>query len=146
MVDYGNDFYERLGAVIALLAGSSYHSRFELRGYLRDEIAPAFRRGTIRFFHRDGDVIGFVTWSTVSETTILELAKGDRPIREAEWQSGQHVLINDLVVTEPHGRDVISELKSGMFADHIVHAFRRHANGSIKRRCRFIGDRRRSMN
>lgn len=135
---YDSSLYRELGSVVELLSNSQYHRDFELKRYLRIEIAPAFRHKQVKVFYCDDKPIALVTWARLSSEVLDDLVCSQRSLCESDWKCGDLAFVNDLVVKGQHLHSVVSSIKHNLFwADGIVYAFRRSADGSVRKLCRF---------
>jgi cytolysin-activating lysine-acyltransferase len=134
------DGLSAIGLVIHHLARSEYHSGFALSYYLPTEILPALASNQLdSFVHDDGTPTGLVTWAWLSETVEISLTETGRALTEDEWHSGSRLFFNDWITQASSFRVIITELTERVFADQIATAFRRNADGTIRKICRFIG-------
>ena len=136
------DALSAIGLAIHHLARSKYHSGFALSYYLPTEILPALASNQLDSFVRDdGTPTGLVTWAWLSETVEISLTESGRALQGDEWHSGSRLFFNDWITQPSSFRAIITDLTESVFADQIATAFRRNADGTIRKICRFIGKR-----
>lgn len=129
------DYYTSTGFVLALLAQSPYHRRYEFGTYFRTEILPAMHANQIQLYHSDAGVPqAMVTWAWISETVETEMIMTGRSLRPNEWCSGDRLLFNDGIVIDVKLRDVMKDLMEHTFAGvPSAISLRRNPDGSVRR-------------
>lgn len=112
------EFLSSLGLLTELLAGSSYHRDFQIGDYLRNNIIPAVHNQSFRVFGEAGTVTGFISWSRVSDSALAEVLSTHRNLRLNEWDSGQNLLIVDIVAQKGTLHRMVRAMKSDGFTNY----------------------------
>jgi cytolysin-activating lysine-acyltransferase len=128
-----------LGAMLWIMQYAPYHSQWALHD-LEVDILPPIALGQYRLYHTpDGEPFGFVTWAYVSEAVKDILVKRKRPMEWNDWNSGELLMFNDFVAPFGHGRWMVRELRSTLFADRVAFSLRRDLDGKVRKINRWEG-------
>lgn len=134
------DYYASVGFALELLALSPYHKSLKTGDYFRTEILPALWANQARFYlTEEGMPTAMVTWAWLDAEVEKGILATGRALYQDEWQSGKRLFINDLIAPYDNSKEVIDDLKSNVFADHIATSIRRNTDGSIRHVNRWVG-------
>jgi hemolysin-activating ACP:hemolysin acyltransferase len=128
----------KLGCIVDLLASSAYHQKMTLGAYLEEDVLPPLRLDYFRVFYHEVPV-GLVTWGFVDERRLAEILTGQSTITSDDWDSGNRLMIHDVVTAKGHLGKVMRHMKSEVFPDQVGFSIRRAADGSIQRVNRWKG-------
>jgi cytolysin-activating lysine-acyltransferase len=128
-----------LGAMAWLMQHADYHRRWSLHA-VNVDIVPAIVLGQYRIYHTpEGEPIGFVTWAYVNDEVKDILIHRRRPMTQADWRSGDLLMFNDFVAPFGHGRWIVNELRSTLFANNVAFSLRRQLGGGVRKVNRWEG-------
>lgn len=131
--------HSALGAMAWLMQHADYHRRWSLHA-VNVDIVSAIVLGQYRIYHTsEGEPIGFVTWAYVSNEVKDILVHRRRPMTREDWRSGDLLMFNDFVAPFGHGRWIVNELRSTLFADREAFSLKRATDGSILKVFRWQG-------
>lgn len=131
--------HSRLGAMLWLMQYAPYHSQWALHD-LEVDILPPMALGQYRLYHTpEGEPFGFVTWAYVSEEVKDILVERKRPMQWSDWTSGELLMFNDFVAPFGHGRWMVNELRSTLFANSVAFSLRRSQEGGVRKINRWEG-------
>lgn len=131
--------HSALGAMAWLMQHADYHRRWSLQD-INVDIVPAIVLGQYRIYHTpEGEPIGFVTWAYVSEEVKDILIHRRRAMEKVDWNSGDMLMFNDFVAPFGHGRWMVNELRSSLFADEVAFSLRRSHGGGVRKINRWEG-------
>lgn len=88
---------------------------------------------------KDGCAVGFVSWAYLSEEVATGFANRTRLLQPADWRSGNHIWIIDLLAPFGHCREFVGHLRQDTFAGCLVHASRMRPGGG-RDVARYIGE------
>lgn len=138
-----NHPHSALGVMAWLMKHSEYHRNWDLRA-VNIDIVPPIVLGQYRIYcSAQSEPVGFVTWAYVGEEVKSALVANLRPMTWSDWNSGDLLLFNDFVAPFGHGREIVDDLRSNLFADHSGFSLRRNALGGVRKVNRWEGKRRR---
>ena len=89
-------FAEAMGQAVWLMTMSKAHRDLPIREIERRVALPILLK-QFRTFVKDKQPIAFLTWGAVSEAVRDRLAKGNTEMAEADWRSGPHLMVVDVV-------------------------------------------------
>ncbi len=95
---------QALVEIIRLLSQSPEH-KYMFLAELEWAIIPPVRLGQFRLFHKEGRVVGFVTWAMVNEAVEARLKRGVRRLRPDEWKCGERRVVVDVIGGPSHDLD-----------------------------------------
>lgn len=131
--------HSALGAMAWLMQHADYHRRWSLHA-VNVDIVPAIVVGQYRIYHTpEGDPIGFVTWAYVRKEVKDILIHRRRPMTQEDWRSGDLLMFNDFVAPFGHGRWIVNELRSTLFADSEAFSLKRNVDGAVLKVFRWQG-------
>lgn len=134
-----NHPHSALGAMVWLMKHAEYHQNWDLRA-INIDIVPPIVLGQYRIYcSAQSEPVGFVTWGYVSEEVKSALVANRRPMTWSDWNSGDLLLFNDFVAPFGHGREIVGDLRSNMFAGQSAFSLRRNAFGGVRKVNRWKG-------
>jgi len=138
-----NHPHSALGAMAWLMKHAEYHRGWDLQA-INIDIVPPIVLGQYRIYRSAlSEPVGFVTWAYVSEEVKSALVARLRPMTWSDWNSGELLLFNDFVAPFGHGREIVDDLRSNLFANQVGFSLRRNTSGGVRRVNRWEGKRRR---
>lgn len=130
-----NEYYRELGMVASLLARSSVHRHFPI-SHLEQWLKPPILLRQIQFLrNKDAKLMGYITWSLMSEETEKRWVSNREPkLHASEWNEGDRLWIIDFFLVEGDVRTVINHLASRLFEGHLRgRSLRRNADGTARK-------------
>ena len=127
-----------LGCMIHVLAGSSYHAKMTIGGYLEEDVLPPLNLGYVKVFI-EKQPTGLVTWGFLDNGRLQNILSGERTVTNDDWGSGDCLMIHDVVATHNNLRQVVSWIKSEVLPGRIGVSIRRAGDGTIQRINRWKG-------
>ena len=132
--------YSQIGICFELLAHSDTHKNYSCATYLDTEVCPANWLSQLRiYFNDDQEPVAFVTWAEVCEQTQKELIDDSRALYYQDWNNGDNLYFNDFVAPWGGVKEILTDLTSHIFADREAFSLSRHADGTVRKKHRWIG-------
>lgn len=113
-----------------LMLSARPYSQWPLDKASAQIVPPIALRQYCLYHTPDGESVGFATWAHVSDSVKDALISGHRPLMWDDWNSGDLLLINDIVAPFGHERDIVNSLRQTLFAHRKALGVRRSASGS----------------
>lgn len=134
------DPYQMLGMICWLMNASDYHQYWPIQS-LHTELMPALRRGQYRIYlNPEQQPRGFVSWAHLSADGLAQVLADGTDLTDADWDAGQHTMINDLIAPWGDGKTVIHHLRTEVFPKQRVLGVRRHRDGTLRKHFFFRGE------
>lgn len=133
--------YAAVGYALELLARSALHRKFATHAYLAVEILPPLSRRQVRFYLTgEGAPVAMVTWARLDDAVEAEILDTGRALRAHEWNCGKRLFINDFVAPYGTARHIARDLEKHVFPGESASGIRRHADGTVRRIKRQVGN------
>lgn len=118
-----------LGDVCWLLSQSPAHRYNFFLADLEWMVFPPVMLGQYKFFQMENRPFGFAVWASVSDEVEKRLEKGLGKLTSAEWKSGNHLWLIDVIA--PYGQvdKILNDLKTTVFSDKAFKFQRTNAEG-----------------
>ena len=132
--------YETIGKLTSLLAHSSMHSHFTVKD-IADILMPPIILNQYRIYSaNNATAVGFVCWGMFSPDVERKLVHSKSVLELSDWTSGNQPFVTDFIAPFGHAKMIVRDLKTGIFADHVVKALRYESPGNPRRSVsRFYG-------
>ena len=132
--------YQSTGYALELLASSKYHRKFVAKNYFWVEINPAFKCRQAQFYiAENGTPTAIVTWAWLSKEVEDDVHTSGRALDEKEWNCGDRLFFNDFIAPFGNVREVLFDLTTRLFPEHIATSLRRCSDGSVSKVNRWTG-------
>ena len=118
-----------LGEVVSLLMAPASHKHLFLTD-LEWLVVPPLMLRQFRLWRQDDRPVAFASWAFLSEEAEARVLGGSRKLKPAEWKCGDRAWLMDVVAPSPESaKQMIEELKRGLFADRPLKAVQSQADG-----------------
>lgn len=109
-----------LGAVAWLMMQQTA-TRHTLLSELEWRVMPPLALDQARLFMKNDAPIAFVSWAKLSEPVAERYARLPHQLMPADWKSGDQNWLIDIITPFGGAREVMDELRKGVFAGQPVH-------------------------
>ncbi len=121
--------HEQVGVVIQLMANTHSHAAKPVRDCYDLVLVPVATRQFRLLHDEQQEVVAYAAWAKVSPQVETKITTGTGRIMPSDWQSGDIVLLMELVARDPKLRHpFVLQLKRELFPDSTFKARRRNAD------------------
>lgn len=111
-----------IGEIASLMIASDIHVLYHLED-IRDIFLPAVDCNQFLIYrNKEKFPVGFVCWAFLSDKIEKLYEEGKYKLKPQDWQSGDNGWIIELIAPYGHGKTIISELRTNVFANKKGHA------------------------
>ncbi|WP_340479156.1 RTX toxin-activating lysine-acyltransferase RtxC [Vibrio anguillarum] len=104
-----------MGGILLLSQYSPLHQRYLISEW-QQRIMPSFELNQFCYYEDEqGRPIAFCNWAFLSEQVRELLLSGEREIEAADWCSGDHIYIPEMLAPFGHGRQIVNDLRQRVF-------------------------------
>lgn len=114
---------EVLGQVTWLMSQSPLHRNWAI-GSVLQWVVPALLHQQYRVYVREGKPVAYVSWAWMSQDKESAYVLNPRGLQPSDWKSGQRGWIIDFISPFGHTKEVMRDLRHGIFKDEVGRALR----------------------
>ncbi len=117
-----------VGQVCGLMMVSPAHKHLFVAD-LEWALMPPVLLRQFSMVRRNGRLAAFVSWASVSDEVDARLQQGVARLKPAEWRSGEHLWIVDVIAPFGTAEEIIEQVREKLFAGKTVKVLTRGAGG-----------------
>lgn len=121
-----------LGEVVWLMAHSDLHRNWPIESIFQ-WVVPALMHKQCRLYRSEGKPVGYVAWAYLSTEVEEAYVLNTRSLQPKDWTSGDRLWIIDLIAPFGEGRNILTDLRHGLFKDEIARVLRAKTNSNEMR-------------